>query len=63
MMMTTLLFYHDLFGKNSWQKILKSKNIKQKLRHQVVEVEALRVEAGVIKNCRFYIPVRIAAFF
>ena len=48
-MMITKLFYFDLSGKNFSQKILKSKNFKQKLRHQVVEAEA-------IKNCRFHIP-------
>ena len=42
------------------EKILRSKNFKQKLRHQVVEAEAvkaeaLRAEAEAIKKCRFHI--------
>ena len=49
-MMIKMLFYPDLSGKNFCQKILKSKNFKQKLLLQVVEEEAaearaLRVEA------------------
>ena len=49
-MMTTMLFYFDLSGKKICQKILKSKNFEQKLRHQVVEAEVLRVEAEAIQK-------------
>ena len=48
-MTMTMLFYRDLPGKNFCQKF------KLKLRHQVVEAEA--VEAGAIQ-CRFHIPAR-----
>ena len=44
--MITKLFYFDLFGKICCQKILRSKTVNQKLRHQVVE--ALRVEEEAI---------------
>ena len=44
-MMIIMLFYLDLSGKNFCQKILRSKNFKQKLRHQVVEAEAVEAEA------------------
>ena len=44
-MMITIPFYLDLFGKNFCQELLRPKNFRQKLRHQVVEAEALRVEA------------------
>ena len=44
-MMITMPFYLDLFGKNFCQELLRPKNFRQKLRHQVVEAEALRVEA------------------
>ena len=43
-------FYLDLSEKNFCQEILRSKNFKQKLRHQVVEAEALRVEAEAIQK-------------
>ena len=49
-MMTTMPFYLDLSGKNFCQEILRSKNFQQKLRHQVVEAKALRVEAEVIQK-------------
>ena len=49
-MMITKLFYFDLIGKSFCQKILRSKNFKQKLRHQVMEAEALKVEAEAIQN-------------
>ena len=53
-----MLFYLDLSGKN-----LRAKNLKQKLRHQVVEAEALKVEAEAIqKNCRFHVPVLDPAY-
>ena len=41
-MMITKQFYFDLSGKNFCQKILRSKNFKQKLRHQVMEAEAIQ---------------------
>ena len=40
--MITILFYLDFAGKNFRQKIFKSKNLKQKLRHHVVEAEAIQ---------------------
>ena len=40
--MITMPFYLDLSGKNFCQEILRSKNFKQKLRHQVVEAEAIQ---------------------
>ena len=40
-----MLFYLDLSGKN-----LRAKNLKQKLHHQVVEAEALKVEAEAIQK-------------
>ena len=52
-MMITKLFHFDLFKKNFCQTILRSKNFKQKLRHQVAEVveaKALRVEAKAIQK-------------
>ena len=54
-MMILRLFYFDLSEKKFCEKILGSKNFKQKLRHQVVEVEvveteALRVEAEAIQK-------------
>ena len=39
--------------KNFCQTTFKKKNVKQKLRHQVVEAKAMRVEA--IDNLRFHI--------
>ena len=47
-MMITKLFYFDLSGKIFCEKLLRSKNFRQKLRHQVAE--ALRVEAEVIQK-------------
>ena len=47
-MIMTMLFYYDISGKKICQKILRSNNFKQNLRHQVVEAEALRVEAEAI---------------
>ena len=44
-MMITKLFYFDLCGKNFRPKIFDLKNFEQKLRHQVVEVEAVEAEA------------------
>ena len=44
-MMLTKLFYFDLAGKKFCRKILKSKNLKYKLHHQVMEAEAVEVEA------------------
>ena len=41
-MMITKLFYFDLFEKNFCQKRLRSKNFRQNLRHQMVEVEAIQ---------------------
>ena len=41
--------------KNFCQKILRSRNFWQKLRHQAVEEEVLRVEVERFKNCRFQI--------
>ena len=49
-MMITELFYFDISKKNFCQKIIRSKNFKQKFRHQVVEAEALRVEAEAIQK-------------
>ena len=51
-MMITMLFYLDLSGKKICQKILRSKNFEQKLRHQVKrwKAEALRVEAEAIQK-------------
>ena len=52
-MMTTKLFYFDLSGKRFCQKVLRSKNFMQNLRHQVVEaeaVEALKVEAEAMQK-------------
>ena len=49
-MIITMLFYLDLSGKNFLQKILRSKNSEQKLRHQVMEAEALRMEAEAIQK-------------
>ena len=45
--MITKLFYFDLSETNFFAKISKIKHFKQNLRHQVVEAEALRVEAEV----------------
>ena len=45
-----MLFYHDLSGKKFCRKFLRSKNFEQKLRHQVVEAVALRVEAEAIQK-------------
>ena len=44
-MMIAKLFCVDLSGKKFCQKILISKNVKQKLHHQVVQAEALEAEA------------------
>ena len=49
-MMITMLFYLDLSEKKFCQNILKSKNFEQKLPDQVVEAEALRVEAEAIQK-------------
>ena len=49
-MMITKQFYFDLSGKNFCQNILRSKNFTQKLRHQVMDTEALRVEAEAIQK-------------
>ena len=63
-MMVTMLFYLDLTGKQFWQKILISKNSNQKLRHQEVEAEALRVEAEAIQNLPLpYFCVRVVFSF
>ena len=43
--MTTKPFCFDLSGKTFCQKILRSKNFKQKLRHLAVEGEAVKAEA------------------
>ena len=43
-----MLFYLDLTGKTFRQKILRSKNFKQKLRHEVVEAEAVESETEAI---------------
>ena len=44
-MMITMPFYLDLSGKKFYQELLRPKHFRQKLRHQVVEAEAPRVEA------------------
>ena len=49
-MKVTKLFYFDLFERIFFQKQLGSKNFKQNLRHQVVKVEALRVEVEAIQK-------------
>ena len=49
-MMITILFYLESSGKKILPKILRSKNFKQKLCHQVVEAEALRVEAEAFQK-------------
>ena len=49
-MIITKLFYFDLSEKNFCQKVLGSKNFWQKLRHQVVEAETVRVEAKAIQK-------------
>ena len=52
-MMITQLFGFNLPGKNFYQKILRSKTFKKKLRHQVgeaVETKALRVKAEAIQK-------------
>ena len=59
--MITKMFYFDLFRKKFCQKILRSTNFKQKLRHQVVkaeavEEEALRVEAEAETIQKFSLP-------
>ena len=41
-MIITEMFYTDLSGKNFCQKILRSKNFNQKLRHEVVEAEEIQ---------------------
>ena len=41
-MMITKLFYFDLSGKKFCQNILRSKNFMLKLRHQVLEAEAMQ---------------------
>ena len=46
-----MLFYFDLFRKNICQNTLRSTNFKQKLRHQVVEAEAVEaVETEAIQK-------------
>ena len=47
-MMITKLFCFDLSGKSFCEKISRLQNLMQKLRHQVVEAEALSVEAEAI---------------
>ena len=50
-MMSTKLFYFNLFGKKRFcQNILGSKNFEQKLRHQMMEAEALKVKAEAIQK-------------
>ena len=44
-MMIKKKFYFDLSGKKFGQKVLRSKNFGQKLRHQVIEAEAVEGEA------------------
>ena len=48
-MMITMLFYLDLSGKKILPKIFKIKNFKQKLRHQLVEAEAVKAEALTVE--------------
>ena len=48
-MMITIRFYLDLSGKKLCQKNSRSKNFKKKLRHQVVEAEAVEEEALRVK--------------
>ena len=49
-MMLTKRFYFNLSRKFFCQNILRLKNFKQKLRHKVVEEEALRVEAEAFEK-------------
>ena len=49
-MITTIPYYLNLSGKNFCQELLRPKNFRQKLRHQVVEAEALRVEAEAFQK-------------
>ena len=48
--MITKLFHFDLSEKKFCGNTLRSKNFEQKLRHQVVEAEAPRVEAKALKK-------------
>ena len=50
--MMAKLFYFDL-TKNISAKSFEIKNFERKLRHQVMEAEAINVEAEAIQNCLF----------